>query len=148
MVARGHRVASGTGDDRRFPGGTIAQQLPLFRTALPELFTYLGGEPFHGTINLQVAGLVEVAQPEWRLPAVRWTALLPPETFFFSRARLEIGGERHPALIYIPDRATKTDHHQPPDRIELLARPIERIAYGEAAILHYPPSALVIRPAG
>lgn len=147
-VVSGHRVASGLGGDPRFPQGTITPQLPFFRRAMPDMVAFLGGEPFPGTINLKVDGRVEVRCPEFRLPDVRWTDAFPPETFYLSRAALQADDAAHPVLLYIPDPATKPDHFQPADRIELLASRIEGVAYGAAVRLLYDPDAILIRPAG
>lgn len=146
VVVRGHRVASGACDDPRFPAGTIALQLPRFRRLVAEFDAYLGGPAFPGTINLAVGGRVVVDTPGIRLAAVAWTAVFPPETFFLAGGRLHHRGLRHPVFLYMPDPATKPDHLQPPDRIELLAAWIPDLNYGDPVRLDYPAAALTISP--
>lgn len=147
-VVQGHRVASGRCGDPRFPDGTIAPQLPLFRARVAEFDAYLGAAAFPGTINLRVDGLVAPLRPEIVIPGLRWSAQAPAETFFLSRAALDHAGRRHPVYLYMPDPATKPDHHQPAGTIELLAARIDGLAYGDAVVLHHRPEAILIRPAG
>ena len=145
LVVRGHRVASGLGGDRRFPAGTIALQLPIFRDLVPALEAHLGGPAHPGTINLRLAGARRrILRPEIILEHVRWTPLFPPETFYLSRAELVHDGREHPVFLYIPDPATKPDHHQASNVIELLARRIEGLEYGDAATLRFRPDAIAI----
>lgn len=144
-VVPGHRVASGTGDDPRFPAGTIRPQLPFFAAAAPALFAHLGAPPFPGTVNLRLRCAVVPGTPDCRLPDIRWTDQLPAETFLLSRAWLEAGTGWQPMLLYIPDPLTKPDHHQPADVVELLGPLIAGLAYGATVKLRYPAAAL--RPA-
>jgi len=143
-VVPGHRVASGQGGDPRFPSGTIDLQLPFLRAGIPDLTDWLGGEPFAGTLNLRMAGPVTIRRPEIMLPHVRWTAALPAETFFLSKATLAVGGRRHAVWLYMPDPATKPDHFQPADRVELLGRAMAGVAYGTSVGLAYDPAAIGI----
>ena len=147
-VVRGHRVASGTCGDPRFPGGTIAAQLPFFQNRVPDFEAYLGGAAYPGTINFQVdGGSVQLGSPEIRVEAVRWTAHFAAENFFLSRCLLAVDGSPPvPAFLYVPDPATKPDHFQPASILELLARPIPHLGYGAHAVLGYDPQALAIIP--
>lgn len=145
IVVHGHRVASGRGGDPRFPEGTIAPQLPFLSAAVPGFDAHLGGLPFAGTINLRFPGrTVTVGRAETIVRDVAWTALFPPETFLLTRCRLVYDGRDVPAFLYVPDPATKPDHFQPHDAVELLARFVPGLAYGAAVRLLYPAAALAI----
>lgn len=131
VVTRGHRVASGAGGDARFPLGTIRPQLPFFRRAIANFDAYLGGPPFPGTINVALAEEMAIVPPDHRIAAVRWTDQFPPENFLLSRCALIHDGIRHPAFLYMPDPATKPDHFQPADMVEILASFVPGIGYGD-----------------
>ncbi len=145
-VVRGHRVASGACGDPRFPAGTIAPQLPFFRAGIADFEAYLGGPAFAGTINLNFPGRTVILRtPELRLAAVRWTARFPPENFLLSRCRLRWdGGAGRPAFLYIPDPATKPDHHQASSVVEILGGFMPGLAYGTPVELNYRADAIEI----
>lgn len=148
IVVRGHRVASGACGDPRFPAGTIAAQLPFFAALIPGFAAYLRGPAHPGTINLRFAARrVRILRPEHHLRAIAWTAAFPPEDFFLARSTVTLGGVGHPAYAYIPDPRTKPDHHQAADVVELLARFIPGLAYGDRAELACAATALAIEPA-
>lgn len=148
IVVRGHRVASGLCGDPRFPHGTIAPQLPFLERAIPGLAGWLGGAPYPGTINLDFAGRqVRYPAPDWRLEGIGWTEALPPENFLLARCRLVHRGTPWPALAYCPDPATKVEHHQPGSIVELIARFVPDLCYGDAVTLIHDPTALAIIPA-
>lgn len=147
-VVAGHGVASGQGPDRRFPKGTIALQLPLFKARGVDVARILGAEPRRGTINLDIAPFVPViVRPEFRLADVAWSDLMPPESFMLFRVHLQLGETECPALLYRPDPETKPDHHQPSTVVEIIAASLP-IAYGDrlrvgadAAFLRFEPRA-------
>ncbi|MBV8848835.1 MAG: hypothetical protein JOZ16_04545 [Methylobacteriaceae bacterium] len=147
VVARGHGVASGTARDRRFPNGTIRLQLPFFEGAIANFQAYLGGSPFAGTINIAVdTEAVVIMRPEFRLPEVRWTDVFGPETFYLSAAQLVHGDGRYPVFLYMPDPASKPDHHQPRQVVELLARRLPEVSYGNRVTLLFRPDAIAFTP--
>jgi hypothetical protein len=143
-IVQGHRVASGYGNDPRFPGGTIRPQLPALRASIPDFDQYLGGSAFAGTINVRLDGVRRVVpgEPDFRIGPVPWTDVFPPEIFLISRAMLRIRGQEQPAFLYIPDPATKPGHYQPSDVIELLAGFLLGLTYGDPVELGYAPQAL------
>lgn len=145
VVVRGHRVASGLGGDPRFPDGTIAPQLSALRRIVPGLDSWLGGAPHPGTINVcMLGGRVLLGEPEVRTGPVRWTEVFPPECFLLSRAVLRHCNADHPALLYVPDPATKPDHHQADDVIELLAGLVPGLAYGDAVAIGRAPGRFAV----
>ena len=145
MVVRGYRVASGLAADARFPEGTIAPQLPMFLQRVPGFEAYLGGAAFPGTVNVRIPGArIAILAPEIMLEGVRWTDSFPPERFFLSRAELVREGVVTPAFLYIPDPATKPDHHQSRDIVELLAPRIGGLAYGDPVTLRFGAHAIAV----
>lgn len=145
-VVRGHRVASGFADDPAFPLGTIRPQLAAFYAAIPDLDEHLGGPPFAGTINVQLVDALTVTpgEPDFRIGPVAWTELFPPEMFLISRAVLRHRGGQQPVFLYIPDPATKPGHPQPTNVVELLARFVPGLGYGDPVSLGYAPGILVV----
>lgn len=145
QVARGHRVASGLCGDGRFPTGTIAPQLPFFGAAIADFETWLGGPAWPGTINVALAGMsVRPGRADRVVGPIRWTGHFPPERFLMSRCLLVHRQAEHNAWLYIPDPATKPDHHQPGDLVEILARRLDGICYDDPVDLVIPAQALVI----
>ena len=136
VVVRGHGVASGRAGDPRFPGGTIAMQVPFFRA----LGLDLAG--FHpGTLNVDCSPLRFRPGPgALRFERVKWHPDAPAETFSFARATLVRGGVRLPAWIYWPHPETKPEHFQPGGVVEILAPFVPGLAYGERVALETEPS--------
>ena len=132
IVVAGHGVASGQCGDPRFPAGTVAMQAPVFRTRGVDLDALLGAEAFLGTINVDVSP----AKPlrigaEIELTAVAWSPEMPPENFSLLHATIKHAGTLYPALIYMPDPATKPEHFQPASVIELIAPRVPELAGGD-----------------
>lgn len=131
IVVAGHGVASGRAGDPRFPGGTIELQIPVFRARGVDFARLLRAEPFVGTINIDISSLTpEVLRPEIALADVTWSPQAPPENFWFFRIMLSHCDQRYDALIYMPDPATKPEHFQPANVIEIIAPPIMGIEVG------------------
>ena len=135
VVVRGHGVASGRAGDPRFPGGTIAMQIPYFRA----LGLDLAG--FHpGTMNVDCAPRSFRPGPGARtFERVKWHPEMPAETFSFARATLVRDGARHPAWIYWPHPETKPEHFQPGGVAEVIAPPVPGLAYGDRVVLETTP---------
>ena len=149
VVAPGHRVASGACGDPRFPQGTIALQLPLLRARIPNFDRHLGGPAHPGTVNVRFAGhTVELLAPEIVLRDLPWTPVFAPETFFLSRAGVEVGGRLYPVFLYIPDPVAKPDHPAAPDVVELLGPTMSGISYGSPVRLHHSAAAVRLRSGG
>lgn len=126
-VVRGHRVASGTGEDRRYPSGTIRMQKPFFRALGLDLGPY-----YEGTLNVSISPRAfALRRPQHTYRQVAWTALHPPEDFSFSRCRLTFRATIYNGWVYYPHPETKRAHFQPPSTIEIIAPPIPAIGYGD-----------------
>jgi hypothetical protein len=133
VVVAGHRVASGDNADPRFPGGTIAMQIPHFLAAGIDL------RPFHpATINLRI-GRYRIGPDAVTLRDVRWHPTEPAEDFSFLPCRISRrGGDGVDGLVYHPHPATKPEHHQPDDVIEILAPFLPGLTRGDILRLEVP----------
>lgn len=143
-LTRGHRVASGLSGDARFPGGTIAMQVPCFR----ELGLDLSGF-HHATLNVAITPLkYETRRATHTFRQVRWHPVEPAEDFsFFDAAILKPETADHwvRAFVYRPHPETKPAHFQPPDALELLAAEwINGLVYGDRLEIRVDPEQLAI----
>ncbi len=132
IFTEGYGVASGRASDPRFPGGTIALQIPFFRQRGLDLAV------FHpGTLNVAIAPCryaVKKARITFR--AVKWSPIVPAEDFSFFDCRVvTAGGDEREGLIYYPHPETKPEHFQPPDVLEVLTSYIEGLSVGDAVTL-------------
>ncbi|WP_334190682.1 hypothetical protein [Noviherbaspirillum sp.] len=122
----GHGVASGSGDDRRYPGGTISLQQPFFLQHGIDFSPY-----FPGTLNVDLAPCKPVPHEPLFDGVIRWFEEIE-ERFVISPARLRVNGCEHAGLWYYPHPETKPAHHQPDSVVELLMPRIAGLAPGVA----------------
>ena len=124
-LARGYRVASGPSQD--YPYGALDRQRPLFKARGLELDGY-----FNGSLNIDIRpATFSMQKPEYTFPLVEWTNLHPPETFSFSRCRVVYREIEYEGWVYYPHPETKLRNFQNPSLLEVIARPIPGIVYGE-----------------
>ena len=124
-LARGYRVASGPSQD--YPYGALERQRPLFKARGLELDGY-----FNGSLNIDIRpATFSMQKPEYTFPLVEWTNLHPPETFSFSRCRVVYREIEYEGWVYYPHPETKLRNFQNPSLLEVIARPIPGIVYGE-----------------
>jgi hypothetical protein len=140
IVVRGHRVASGTNGDPRFPGGTIRMQAPHFLERGLDLSTY-----HSATLNVSIAPWrYRVMHPRDTFASVKWHPTEPAEDFsFFDVNVLTTGATPIAGLIYFPHPATKPEHFQQPDVLELLLPWIDGLDYGIEVTLEVPREQMV-----
>ncbi len=126
-VVEGHRVASGTNGDKRFPEGTIRMQRPYFAA---HGFRLDWVHP--ATLNLSLAPKqFRILRPAKTIRNLRWHPTEPAETFSFCDCRIHApDGKIVVGYVYCPHPETKPEHHQPPDVLEILAPFIDGIHYG------------------
>jgi hypothetical protein len=125
VLARGYRVASGPSRD--YPYGALDRQRPLFKVRGLDLDGY-----FNGTLNIDIRpATFKMLKPELTFPLVEWTDLHPPETFSFSRCRVLYQNVEYDGWVYYPHPETKLRNFQNPSLLEVIARSIEGIRYGE-----------------
>jgi hypothetical protein len=126
ILARGYRVASGPSAD--YPYGALERQCPLFKARGFDLEGY-----FKGTLNVDIRpATFKMLKPEYTFPLVEWTDLHPPETFSFSRCRVIYREVEYEGWVYYPHPETKLRNFQNPSLLEVIARPIPGLQYGEA----------------
>jgi len=118
-------VAYGISDNKRYPGGTLHQQLFYFKERGLDLSPY-----FSGTINLDIDPYqFEIGNPKHFFKAIPWSKYIPPENFYFFDVKLFFRHEEFTGLIYMPDPITKVDHIQEQSILELILPKISGIAY-------------------
>lgn len=140
-LVKGHQVASGVNPESPFPDSTIRLQLPHFAARGLEL-----DGVFAGTLNLSIApATFELLKPEVTLRDLVWLDRFHPEDFSFLRCQLAFGHQSYCAWLYYPHPQTKTMHFHDNTVMELLARKIADIGYGDTLTLGYDPSKLLIR---
>jgi hypothetical protein len=116
IVVAGHGVASGKGNDPRYPDGTLALQKPYFAKSGLNL-----DEFYQGTINVNIAPATFVIKKgKYFFKHIAWSDHIAPENFYFFEVTVLINHERYDGLIYMPDPATKTDHMQDPSVLEIM----------------------------
>lgn len=126
ILMRGHRVASRPSKD--YPYSALEKQKPFFKALGLDLYEF-----FNGTLNISIAPLkFEMTSPQFTFPLVEWTNLHPPETFSFSRCIVHFKGGAFPGWVYYPHPETKKRHFQDPSLIEVIAKPIPEIRYGDS----------------
>jgi hypothetical protein len=140
IVVRGHRVASGMNGDVRFPGGTIRMQAPHFLERGLDLSTY-----HSATLNVSIAPWrYRVMHPRHTFPSVKWHPTEPAEDFSFFDVMVTVHRtDSVEGLIYFPHPATKPEHFQQPDVLELLLPWIDGLDYGMKLALKTPRAQMI-----
>jgi hypothetical protein len=125
ILVEGYRVASGPSKD--YPYGALDKQRPIFRQRGLDLESY-----FNGTLNVDISPLTfALVRPQFTFRQVEWTDLHPPEDFSFSACKVIFRNAQYDGWVYYPHPETKLRHFQNPSLLEIIARPIPKIAYGE-----------------
>ncbi len=141
IVMQGHRVASGTGEDRRYPAGTLGMQKPFFAKRGLDLSDF-----FEGTVNLDIQpASFTLVKPAFTFEHVEWTHLHPPETFSFSHCRVRCAGGDYPGWVYTPHPETKAAHFQLPSIMEIITHFIPRLDYGDPVELWLNPEEIAVQ---
>lgn len=124
-VIPGHGVASGKSNDPRYMGGTIRMQVPYFKDRGLDLADY-----HMGTINVDISPFsFDIKQPKHYLEKIAWSEHIGPESFYFFDVRLTFLNANYEGLVYMPDPATKEEHHQKPTVLELLLPKVDGLEY-------------------
>ncbi|MBD37137.1 MAG: hypothetical protein CMI28_03550 [Opitutae bacterium] len=129
-VVPGFGIASGKARDDRFPHGSVAEQMPHFRTLGLNLDSL-----HYGTINLDIHPCsYELLHAEHYFPGVKWTEHLPPENFSFFPCKLTPcecpSAPSMDAYVYWPHPSTKPEFFQSPTVLEIIAPFIPLLDYG------------------
>lgn len=130
-LVRGYQVASGQAKDARFPHGTINAQRPFFKALGLNLAGF-----YAGTLNLKFAcKAVYINDADYYFRNVKWHNTLPAEDFKLSYCQLIVNNSDYKALIYQPQAATKIEHFQADNQLEILAPYIDDLKYGDELYL-------------
>jgi hypothetical protein len=129
VVVAGHGVASGAGQDRRYPAGTIRLQQPFFLERGIDLSGY-----YPGTLNVDLAPVVPAPRHPCFDGVIRWFEDLE-ERFILSPVEVEAKGARHAGLWYYPHPDTKPAHFQPGTVVELLLPWIDGLRPGDRVLV-------------
>ena len=130
-VVRGHQVASGKSQDKRFPDGTLKLQEPFFKEAGLDLTGW-----HLATMNLSLLpATYEIINPRLTFRQVQWHPDVPPEDFSFMDCRVE----DQAGLIYYPHPETKPEHEQPEDVLEVLL-PVRLLGIGYSSHVRFSPN--------
>ena len=125
-IKSGHGVASGKGQDERYPEGTLKLQFEHFLERGLDLSNY-----FMGTINLDISPCsYKIKKPKYFLKNIDWSDYIPPENFYFFDVTLHYNDKTYQGLVYMPDPETKEDHVQIPNMLELILPKIKGLEYG------------------
>lgn len=125
ILVQGYRVASGPSAD--YPYGALDRQRPIFKARGLDLADY-----FNGTLNIDIRPFkFTMEKPEFTFHHVEWTDLHPPEHFSFSHCKVIYKDIEYDGWVYYPHPETKERHFQNPSLVEVIARPIPEIKYGD-----------------
>jgi hypothetical protein len=118
------KVTSGLGAASR----TVPLQAPLLAPYFPEI-----SEGKHATVNFQLPFPVQVRLPDIVTPPLLWGSDSIGERFGLSKIDLTLpDGSGHDAWIYTPEGSP---HRFNDLTIEVLAKPISRIAIGDVCMI-------------
>jgi hypothetical protein len=140
LIERGHRVASGEGDDPRYPDGTLHLQIPIFKQQGLDLSTY-----HRATLNISIRPRTwTMLKPLYTFRQVEWTSHHPPEDFSFARGAVVFGGVRYDGWVYQPHPETKRDHFQDASIVEFIAPFIPGISHGSSVTVMLDPEEVTV----
>jgi len=129
VAVEGYRVASGASKD--YPYGTLERQRPIFKARGLDLDGY-----FNGTLNIDIRPLTfRMVRPQFTFRGVEWTDLHPPEDFSFSRCGVIYRGGEYDGWLYYPHPETKVRNFQNPSLLEVIAKPVPGIQYGDEVVM-------------
>jgi len=125
ILAQGYHVASGPSED--YPYGALDRQRPIFAARGFDLSGY-----FNGTLNVDIRPhKFAMLKPEYTFHHVEWTDLHPPEHFSFSRCKVLYKEIEYDGWVYSPHPETKIRNFQNPSLLEVIAKPISDVQYGD-----------------
>ena len=125
ILVEGYHVASGPSAD--YPYGALERQRPIFKERGLNLGSY-----FNGSLNVDIRPRqYAMVKPQYTFEHVEWTDLHPPETFSFSRCKVIYKDEEYDGWVYYPHPETKLRNFHNPSLLEVIAKPIPGIRYGD-----------------
>lgn len=143
IVTKGHGVASGRSSSSPYPQGSVAMQMPFFKSLGLDL-----SNCYIGTLNVSIAPQRwHIVRPTHLFENVIWTNLHPAETFSFVRCNVIHQSQSIPAWLYYPHPETKAAHWQNASVMEIIAPRLEALAYGLRLDLEFEEGVLAINQA-
>tara|TARA_B100000963_G_C22229545_1_gene495200 strand:- start:14 stop:472 length:459 start_codon:yes stop_codon:yes gene_type:complete len=136
-IQRGYGVASGETEDFRFPEGTLAMQIPYFKSAGFDLSGF-----FRGTLNVLFKDhQFQLGTPSYYFPSVKWSPDFPAENFSFYSCVIQQGKDEqfYESFVYWPHPSTKPDFVQDSRVLEILAPHLPGVQYGQEIIVSADP---------
>jgi hypothetical protein len=122
----------------------LEKQRPFFADRGLDLSGY-----FNGTLNVDIRPFeFKILKPELTFEHVEWTDLHPPEDFSFSRCTVTFKKAEYDGWVYYPHPETKLRHFQNPSLLEVIAKPIPNIHYGDEVDIQINEHELQIRASG
>jgi hypothetical protein len=138
ILVQGYRVASGPSKD--YPYGALDRQRPLFKARGLDLDSY-----FNGTLNIDIRPFTfTMEKPEFTFHHVEWTDLHPPEHFSLSHCKVIYKGIEYDGWVYYPHPETKLRHFQNPSLLEVIAKPIPGVVYGDKLVVMLNPDEIAV----
>ena len=138
ILVQGYHVASGPSHD--YPYGALDRQRPIFASRGLDLEGY-----FNGTLNVDIRPLTfRMVRPKFTFRDVEWTDLHPPEHFSFSHCQVIYNGGEYDGWVYYPHPETKKRNFQNPSLLEVIARPIPGVRYGDELQVRLDPEEIEI----
>ena len=126
FLLEAYRLASGPSAD--YPYGALERQRPIFKSRGLHL-----DRCFNGPLNIDLRPIrFSMLKPEFTFHNVECTDLHPPEHFSFSRCKVIFKEVEYEGWVYYPHPETKKRNFQNPSLLEVIARPIPEIQYGDA----------------
>lgn len=127
VVVKGHQIASGNNPDSPYPKGSIEMQLPFFKSLGVDL-----SNCHPATLNIKLAAnSFNIVKADFRFENLKWTSLIPAETFSLVACTLRFRDDEHDAWLYYPHPETKPAHLQPVNVVEVITKYVPAIEYGE-----------------
>jgi hypothetical protein len=142
ILVQGYRVASGPSKD--YPYGALDRQRPFFKAGGLDLSDY-----FNGSLNIDIRpDEFTLIKSEFTFWSVEWTDLHPPEHFSFSHCRVIFKEIEYDGWVYYPHPETKLRHFQNPSLLEVIAKPIPNILYGDELQVLLNPDEITVEKIG
>jgi hypothetical protein len=125
ILVEGYHVASGPSAD--YPYGALDRQRPIFMARGLDLRGY-----FNGSLNIDIRPhTFTMVKPQYTFERVEWTDLHPPEHFSFSHCSVIYQDAEYDGWVYYPHPETKLRNFHNPSLLEVIAKPIPGIRYGD-----------------
>lgn len=142
-IVKGDQVASGQAKDSPFSHGTIVMQKPWLEDAGVKL-----DGAYLATLNIDIAPFqLQFLKPYITLENIKWHTGTPAESFLIGRCILHINNQDIKGYVYLPLPATKTQHFQSDNVVDVVTSFIPNVAYGDSITISFIDNEIVLRKA-